>query len=1008
MTAKVLDTLMQLFAQLATEDGVAREELRVVKDFLYQQLPLDVARDYIDQFLRYAKRKDWGKTLEELCAEVNTELTAQQKYYILIRLLELIKADTNVSATELDAARRVSVGFNIPVDDFEPIYDYLISDRPRQLLHRNILIIDSGKGSLRGAHLAVEHFVGYIAILHLQSAGLYVLRYLGNGEPFLNGQPVLPDVVYFLTPGSVIRQGRTAPIYYTDIVAQFLAPHQRARLSFVAEGVSYRFGSGHLGLHPIELQEQSGRLVALMGASGAGKSTLLNVLNGTLRPTEGRVLLSGLDIHAQPEAVEGVIGYVSQDDLLIEELSVWDNLHFAARLSYGRTSQAALAERVQQLLQSLGLWEIRALKVGSPLNKKISGGQRKRLNIALELIRSPGVLFVDEPTSGLSSRDSENVMDLLKELALQGTLVFVVIHQPSSDIFKMFDRLLLLDVGGYPVFYGNPLDGVRYFRRAMELPQPDAAECELCGNVTPDQVFSALEAQLVDETGRLTGERRLQPNEWHARYRELPPPPPVLAATEPPEVPLRRPAWVEQLGLFYWRDLKSKLASSSYLLINLSIAPLLALALAYLLRYTNPNTGVYTLYENVNLVPYLLTCILVSLFVGLTVSAEEILRDRKIRQREAFLHLSRHAYLGAKVLLLLGLSAIQMGLYVAVGHAVMGIGELHGDYWLMLFSVTVFANLLGLNISSAFDSAVTIYILIPILLIPQIVLSGAMVRFDQLNPDVMRPDRVPAAADLMASRWAYEALAVKQYKDNAYQLAFYADEQRLSRAQNQLSYWLPRVQAQLDRCMTHLETGESVALGGEVAALHHNLADELARYRGTNYPVMAQLAAGQFDAGTAVLVGRLLAALEKKYQEQVRSASEARDARQAELVRAGVDLERLRAEHHNARLADVVRHRLEAERLVEVRGRLVVLADPVMRVPPSTTLGLEAQLYAPVKSFAGRQWATYGYNLAVIWSMTVALYWALYFDMLRRGVTQLGRWRQRWARGPMRSSRDAN
>ena len=102
------------------------------------------------------------------------------------------------------------------------------------------------------------------------------------------------------------------------------------------------------------------------------------------------------------------------------------------------------------VLEDLGLAESKDLKVGSPLKKTISGGQRKRLNIGLELFGEPAVLFCDEPTSGLSSRDSENIIDLLKELSLKGKLVFAVIHQPSSDIFKMFDKLLILDSGGFP------------------------------------------------------------------------------------------------------------------------------------------------------------------------------------------------------------------------------------------------------------------------------------------------------------------------------------------------------------------------------------------------------------------------------------------------------------------------------------------------------------------------------------------------------------------------------
>src|SRR5690606_15110553 len=114
----------------------------------------------------------------------------------------------------------------------------------------------------------------------------------------------------------------------------------------------------------------------------------------------------------------------------------------------------------------------------------------KRLNIGLELLREPSVLYVDEPTSGLSSRDSENIMDLLKELSLKGKMVFVVIHQPSSDIFKMFDKLAIMDVGGYQIFYGNPVEAVVYFKRIIDTVDKEQGSCLECGNVNPEQIFN--------------------------------------------------------------------------------------------------------------------------------------------------------------------------------------------------------------------------------------------------------------------------------------------------------------------------------------------------------------------------------------------------------------------------------------------------------------------------------------------------------------------------------------
>src|SRR5690606_5561082 len=172
-----------------------------------------------------------------------------------------------------------------------------------------------------------------------------------------------------------------------------------------------------------------------------------------------------------------------QDDLLIEDLTVYQNLYYAAKLCFSDKTEEEIDTLVMRVLTDLGLEETKDLKVGSPLRKTISGGQRKRLNIGLELLREPAVLFCDEPTSGLSSRDSENIIDLLKELSLKGKLVFTVIHQPSSDIFKMFDKLLILDTGGFQIYYGNPVDAIVYFKSRINMVYGLVRECYESGNV---------------------------------------------------------------------------------------------------------------------------------------------------------------------------------------------------------------------------------------------------------------------------------------------------------------------------------------------------------------------------------------------------------------------------------------------------------------------------------------------------------------------------------------------
>ncbi|GAG56534.1 unnamed protein product, partial [marine sediment metagenome] len=232
-----------------------------------------------------------------------------------------------------------------------------------------------------------------------------------------------------------------------------------------------------------------------MGGSGVGKTILLNILNGKLFPNNGKIKINGYDLYKFKNKLKGLIGFVPQDDLLIEELTVFQNLFYNAKLCFSDYTREEIVQCVEKILADLDLQEIKHLEVGNPLNKFISGGQRKRLNIGLELLREPYVLFIDEPTSGLSSSDSEKVMHLLKDQVRKGKLVIANIHQPSSDIFRMLDRLWILDKGGYPIYTGNPIDAVVYFKKINAQVNAAESECPRCGNVNPEQILHIVESK---------------------------------------------------------------------------------------------------------------------------------------------------------------------------------------------------------------------------------------------------------------------------------------------------------------------------------------------------------------------------------------------------------------------------------------------------------------------------------------------------------------------------------
>src|SRR5690606_10922669 len=216
-----------------------------------------------------------------------------------------------------------------------------------------------------------------------------------------------------------------------------------------------------------------------------------------------------------------------------------------------------------------------------------------------------------------------------------------------------------------------------------------------------------------------------------------------------------------------------------------------------IVRYYDQNGGQYVFSKNLNIPAYLFMSVIVALFMGLTVSAEEIIRDRKILKREKFLHLSRSSYLCSKILILFGLSAVQTLSFVLIGNYVLEIHGMFLQHWFILFTTSCFANLLGLNISSGFNSAVTIYILIPLLLIPQLILSGVVVKFDKLNPRIGDVETVPLVGDLMASRWAFEAAMVSQFKDNRFEREYYMYDQVMAEADFKKIYLIPELKTKL-------------------------------------------------------------------------------------------------------------------------------------------------------------------------------------------------------------------
>lgn len=1019
MSESILKALMQLFAIIAhpEDEEVEGESDRrsVVESFLKNQLNQELVREYLKVFdyyynLHQEKQSEKSKTKKrtssssvrvlKICAQINEELTQQQKIVVLFRMLEFVKtAEGDVTEQEMAFISTVSETFHVPEDEFELICNYVLSPFDKISLHDNILVINSEKEYFLKdiRHIFSESFQGEIKVINIKSASILFLRYFGEHEMYLNGHLLQKDKIYVLNNGSSIRNTKIKPIYYSNIVGRFAVDRIKEKILFEVNDVVFKFKGGKIGLHNICFTQESGHLVGIMGASGAGKSTLLNVLNGTGKPTSGQVLINGCDIHNQKDKVEGLIGFVSQDDLLIEELTVFQNLYYNAKLCFDNYTEPQVIEVVNKMLLSLGLHEIKDMKVGSPLNKKISGGQRKRLNIALELIREPAILFLDEPTSGLSSRDSENILDLLKELTLKGKLVFVVIHQPSSDIFKMFDKLLILDTGGFLIYDGDPIESIIYFKSRVQQANWNESECTLCGNVNPEQIFNIVEANVLDEYGNPTLSRKTSPDEWTEHYKKHRSEDSTrYVPTDLPKIQFKIPNWVKQLRVFIQRDVLSKIANTQYMIINILEAPILAALLSYIIKFYNvdiANEAGYTLLDNDNLPVYLFMSVIVSIFIGLTVSAEEIIKDRKILKREAFLNLSWSSYLMSKVAILFVLSAIQALLFVIIGNSILEIRGMYFEYWLVLFSTWVSSSILGLVISDSFKTVVTIYILIPFLVIPQIILSGIIVKYEKLNPTISSPSSIPIYGEIILARWAYEALAVYQYKENRYQKQFFKYDEAMSISDYKRNYWLKTLNNKVDLCERYLnKPGKEEQISKAREVIKNEIAKEMFSVSGSKikFSKYDQLGKSKLSEPLIKEVKEYFELLRKYYIKLYNKASNEKDqiiSNQQSTPKERDRFLKLKQNYYNESLSELVRNSGEVDRIIEYQGHLIQKVDPVYVYSDSKLI--RSHFYAPAKQLFGFFVNTYWVNILVIWISTASLYFILYYRLLKRALDSL-------------------
>lgn len=319
--------------------------------------------------------------------------------------------------------------------------EYLVSNNPGLLEEDDILLAPgSGGDVLLKISCDYDRKVGQMEVL--QADRPIIVR----GVPVRNSCPLEDGDTIRVDAGQVLR---------CNFSERLIEEEKNVVRTLDVRDLVCRFSNNSVAIDGVSFSVQRGEMVCVMGASGCGKSTLLRALSGQFRPSQGSVLFNKRSLYENHESLRKYVAYIPQYDAFDEHLTIEENLEYAAAIRAPHLGRRERLRRIDSKLAELGLNERRTSIVGSAEKKFLSGGERKRLNIGLDMVSPADIFLFDEPTSGLSSKDSEHIMEIIRDMS-HNKIVLVTIHQPTSRIFQMFHKALVLDRGGKLVFFGTP------------------------------------------------------------------------------------------------------------------------------------------------------------------------------------------------------------------------------------------------------------------------------------------------------------------------------------------------------------------------------------------------------------------------------------------------------------------------------------------------------------------------------------------------------------------------
>jgi ABC-type multidrug transport system ATPase subunit len=995
MNASVFKSLIRLIA-LYLSTLKSTEKRTVISSLIARLRSLTSDFDkttLIDLSEEYSKDISEGnKTIDQLIFEVTDEIKTsageKDKLIFLLILLYVIKYFEDIGKVILPERIAAALGideenylrYKLFVSTEDPLAinspDYVVfssetADQSEKLEGR--WIEDREQPQIKNInYLPIDNFKGKLLIMYVRPIQSFVIRCIQDDPTYTKKEKLNECSFLIVEPGTSVKLNGQNILTYSDIKRKYIHQNAQRIITLSVNNIKYKPTDNNRNIHTLSAREQTGNLVGIVGKEGVGKTTLLKLLAGYLIPDQGNIEINGYDLKKNRYLLKDIIGFVPEEDLLFDELTVFDNLWMTAKLYYSNLTHNVIRKKIDQLLIDLALTDIKDVVVGNVLDKNIQPGQRRILNIALELLREPQLLLVDNALAGLSMTDSAKVIKVLHNYTLEGKLVITSISQVGSNIFGYFDNIWILDEGGYPLYTGRCSKLSEFFSQHLKLTEQHH------DTIDPAVIIDLINYHVCD-TKTNVSQRAYSPEKWHQLYLtsfEKSEKEPSRKTVFPSRI-IRVPNLETQYLIFSIRNFKCKFSRIYNLIYTLLSAPLFAFFIGFFLRHSDK--GKYVFAENTNLPAYQYISVIINLFFGIVLSANEILKEKNILKKEQFLDFSRFSYINSKLTYLLLIVLIQTLIYTLIGNALLGIKDMLLPYWLVLFSVASFGVACGLLFSSAAKKLSVIYErILPFFLGLQIIFGGGVISYYNLNLEKTR--YVPIVAELMVSRWGYEALAVNQFTENRYQQNFMAVEKNISRANYFTFYLIPELKKILNNYSTIQPVNDSLALYSRI--LYNEITAISKEPDVFPFEYIDSLNNPAISNSILTETYDYLTYLEMFFYER----HEAQIMHKNQIMQQLIDslgeekFEKLKEDYFNYKLEKTVTNSDYIDQIELIGDRFVRFRDGIFQTPISNNG--RAVMFTPVKIFNGQEMKTIWFNITIIWIFSTLIYLMLITDFV--------------------------